>query len=170
MDKTEAIKTLEDAIMLSALVTSKSIGDAWTSVTMENHMPWKSNFIVRSEILWFFLHMMARYAFDVSPEARATLQDKLVPATIQRFITTSFDSSNVKKGFNTKGWETRMANEALEEFNEAEMDYSSCKTLGMEGKGDFAREETVLGKLAARINRLVGQGYSIELRLFILAT
>lgn len=170
MGKTENIKALEDTIMIRALAANKSISDAWSRVTGENPIPWKSDFIVRSEMLWFFLHMMARYALDVSPGARATLQDELVPATIQRLITTSFDGSHVKKGFDTEGWKARMASEALEEFNEAEFDYSSCKTLGVEGKGDFAREETVLGKLAARINRLVGQEFNIELRLLIWAT
>lgn len=169
MDKTEGIKTLEDTIMIWALAANKSISDAWPTVTEEAPIPWKSDFIVRTEMLWFFLHMMTRYAFDVSPKARATLQDELVPATIQRLITTSFDSSNVKKGFDTKGWETRMANEALEEFNEAEMDYSSCKSLGV-NEGDFLREETILGKLAARINSLTGQGANVELRLLIWAT
>jgi hypothetical protein len=170
MDKTKAIKTLEDTIMIWSLAASKAIRDAWADVIGENPMPWKSDFIVRSEMLWFFLHMMERYAFDIGPEARATLQDRIVPAAIQRLISTSFDKSNVQKGFDTKEWETRMANEGLEEFNEAEIDYSSCKTLGVEGKGDFAREETVLGKLAARINNLIGQGYNIDLRLLIWMT
>jgi hypothetical protein len=170
MNKTEGAKILEDTTMIWSLAASKAIRDTWADVIGEDPMPWKSNFIVRSEMLWFFLHMMARYAFDVSPEARATLQDELVPTTIQRFIRTSFDSSQVKKGFDTKGWEIRMANEALEELNEAEMDYTSCRKLGVENEGGFTDEETVLGKLAARINNLIGQGYNIDLRLLIWMT
>ena len=158
MRKTESIEALEDTIMIWALVASESISDAWPEFTGEDPMPWKSNFIVRREMLWFFLHMMARYAFEISPEARATLQDELVPTAIQRLITTSFDRSHVKKGVNVKALDAKMANDALEEFNEAEFDYSSCKTLAGEGKGDseltprFVREETILGKLDARIN------------------
>lgn len=152
MDEIKASNKLEDTIIIWALVASKSISDAWPEFTGEDPMPWKSNFMVRREMLWFFLHMMARYAFEISPEARATLQDELVPATIQRLITTSFDRSHVKKGVNVKALDAKMANDTLEEFNEAEFDYSSCKILGVEGEGDFTREETVLGKLDARIN------------------
>lgn len=170
MDKTEGIKTLEDTIMMCALAANKSISDAWPTVTEEAPIPWKSDFIIRTEMLWFFLHMMTRYAFEVSPKARATLQDELVPATIQRLIITSFDRSHVKKGVDVKALDAGMVDEALEQFNEAEMDYSSCKRLGVEGEGDFLREETVLGKLAARTGNLTGQGASVELRLLIWAT
>ena len=158
MLKTEGINTLEDIIAISSLAASKSVSDEWTEVTGEDSISWKSNFAVRLEMLYFFLHMMARYAFEISPEARATLQDELVPTAIQRLITTSFDRSHVKKGVNVKALDAKMANDALEEFNEAEFDYSSCKTLAGEGKGDseltprFVREETILGKLDARIN------------------
>lgn len=169
MDKTEGIKTLEDTIMIWALAANKSISDAWPKVTEEDPIPWKSDFIIRTEMLWFFLQMMARYAFEISPEARATLQDELVPATIQRLIITSFDRSQVKKGVDVKALDARMFDEALEQFNEAEMDYSSCKRLGVE-EGDFLREGTVLGKLAARIGNLTGQGASVELRLLAWAT
>ena len=171
MGKTESIKTLESTIVTWAFLSSKSISDAWASVTDENPMSWKSNFIVRSEMLWFFLHMMDRYAFEIGgPEIRAAFQDAIAENAIQGLLAASFDSSQVKKGFDVKEWQTRMASDALGEFNEAGLDYSSCKTLGVEGKGDFAREDTSLGKLAARINGLVGQGYNIELRLLIWAT
>lgn len=171
MDKAESVKALEDTIMIWALAANKSISDAWSRVTGENPIPWKSDFIVRSEMLWFFLHMMDRYAFEIGgPEVRATLQDEIVENAIQGLLESSFDSSQAKKGVDVKEWKTRMTSEALEEFNEAGLDYSSCKTLGVEGKGDFAREETVLGKLAARINHLVGQEFNIELRLLIWAT
>ena len=171
LDKIEGIKTLESTIVIWALLSSKSINDAWASVTGEDPIPWKSNFIVRSEMLWFFLYMMDLYAFDIGgPEVRATLQDEIVENAIQALLAASFDSSQAKKGFGVKEWETSMASAALEEFNEAQLDYSSCKRLGVEHVGDFAREETILGKLAARINRLVGQEYNIELRHLIYAT
>ena len=162
---------LESTIVTWALLASKPVSDSLASVAGEEPMPWISNFIVRSEMLWFFLHMMDRYAFEIGgPEVRATFQDEIVENAIQGLLDSSFDSSQAKKGFDVKEWKTRMTNEALEEFNEAGLDYSSCKTLGVEGKADFAREDTILGKLAARINRLVGQELNIELRLLIWAT
>jgi hypothetical protein len=165
------IEALKFTIITWSLLAAQPINDAWASLTGEDPMSVKSNSIVRSEVLWFFLHMMDRYAFSIGgPEVRATLQDAIVENAIQDVLIASFDTSHAKKGFDTKEWLSRMATSALEEFNEAGLDYSSCKTLGVEGKGDFAREGTILGKLAARINHLVGQGYNIQLRLLIWAT
>lgn len=168
MDKTEPLRTLAITVVASALAASELVKDYWSNLTGEDPMPWKSNLVVRSEMLWFFLHMMDRYAFEIGgPRVTDTLQDAIVEDAIQGLLVVSFDSSHVKKGFNAKGWQTRMASEALEEFNEANLDYGACKSLGVEGHGDFAREETVLGKLAARINRLVEQEYSLRFRLLI---
>lgn len=170
-DKTEDIKKLESAIVSWALVSTKPINEAWASVTGEDPMSAKSNFIVRSEMLWFFLHMMDRYAFAIGgPEVRATLQDAIVESAIRGMLASSFDTTPAEKGFDSKEWLNRMASGGIEEFNEAQLDYSSCTTLGVEGTGDFAREETILGKLAARIDQLIGQELNIELRLVIWAT
>lgn len=132
----------------------------------------KSNFVVRSEMLWFFLHMMDRYAFAIGgPEVRATLQDAIVESAIRELLATSFDSSRVKKGFDVEGWETRMVSDLLEEFNEAGLDYSSCTALVTESKVDSCREESILGKLGARICRLIGQHpFNLELRLLLWGT
>ena len=132
----------------------------------------KSNFIVRSEMLWFFLHMMDRWAFAIGgPEVRATLQDAIVEDAIRELLATSFDGSHVKKGFDVEGWETRMVNDLLEEFNDAALDYGSCTALVTERKADFSREESILGKLGARICRLAGQDpFNLNLRLLIWAT
>jgi len=134
-------------------------------------MSMKSNFIVRSEVLWFFLHMMDRYAFQTGgPEVRDALQDAIVENAIHGMLTASFDTTHVDKGFDSKEWLDRMADSLLEEFNEAGLDYSSCRTLGVEGEADFVREETILGRLGARIERLTGQEFNLELRLLIWAT
>ena len=165
------IDTLVSTIVTCSLLATKPINDAWANLTGEDPMSWKSNLVVRAEILWFFLHMMDRYAYSIGgSEVRATLQDAIVENAIQAVLIVSFDTSHAKKGFDSNEWLSRMTSSALEEFNEAGLDYGSCKTLGVEGKGDFLREETTLGKLAARINNLTGQGYSIELRLLIWAT
>lgn len=168
MDKTEPLRTLAITVVASALAASELVKNYWFNLTGEDSIPWKSSFVVQSEMLWFFLHMMDRYAFDIGgPEVTDTLQDAIVEDAIQGLLVISFDSSHVKKGFDVKRWQTRMASEALEEFNEANLGYGACKSLGVEGHGDFTREETVLGKLAARINRLVEQEYSLKFRFLI---
>ena len=167
MLKTEGINTVEDIIIISSLVASKSVSDEWTKVTGEDQMSWKSSFAVRLEMLYFFLHMMSRYAFPISQEARATLQDELVPRTIQRLIKTSFDRSKVKKGVNVKVFDAEMVSSALEEYNEAEIDYSSCKRLGIEDKVGSSSEETILNKLVWRINRSTGHEFTINLEFLV---
>lgn len=171
VEKLPPSKALEVTIVTWALLSTEPINDAWASLTGEDPMPVESNFIVRLEMLFFFLHMMDRYAFAIGgPEVRDTLQDEIVENTIQGVLIASFKPSHVKKGFDVEEWQTRMTSEALEDFNEAGLDYGSCTGLGLEGKADFLREETILGKLAARINRLTGQEFNTNLRLLIWAT
>lgn len=172
MNKTEGIKKLEITIGTWALLSTKPINDAWTSLTGENPMSMQSNFVVRSEMLWFFLHMMDRYAFAIGgPEVRAALQDAIVESAIRELVATSFDSSHVKKGFDVEGWKSRMVSDALEDFNDAGLDYSSCTALVTESKADFSREESILGKLGVRICRFTEQNPSnLNLRLLIWAT
>jgi hypothetical protein len=169
-EKEKALGELENALIIWAVLGSKAISDAWTELAHERP-PEQVDFAIRAEMLHFLLHMVNRYSFDAGgPQARATIQDSIVVKAIRTLITTSFDSSGVKPGFDTKAWEARFVNDLLEDYNDAEMDYSQCKKLGVEGRGDFAREDTILGKLAARINRLGDFGYSIELRLAVWAT
>jgi hypothetical protein len=129
----------------------------------------KSNFVVQLEMLWFFLHMMDRYAFTIGgPEVRATLQDAIVESTIRDLLAATFDSSHVKKGFDVQEWKNRMVSDTLEEFNEAGLDYGSCTALVTESKVDAFREDSILGKLGARICRLTGQNpLNLNLRLLI---
>jgi hypothetical protein len=170
-DKNKGIKNLEITIGTWALLSTKPINDTWASLTGENPMSVQSNFVVRSEMLWFFLHMMDRYALAIGgPEVRATLQDAIVEHAIRELVTTSFNSSHVKKGFDVEGWKGRMVSDALEDFNEAGLDYRSCTALVTENKADFSREESILGKLGARICRFTEQNPSnLNLRLLIWA-
>ncbi len=167
MPKTKDIEVLEDIIVISSLNACKSISEEWNEVTTENPMSWQSNYTVRLETLFFFLHMMSRYAFEINPEARAILQDELVIRTIKRLVETSFDRSNVKKEIDVKALDTKIINEALEYFNEAEVDYSSCKRLGVEDKVGSPSEENVLNKLAWRISRFTGFEFNLKLEFLV---
>lgn len=167
MSITKDIKALEDIIVISSLVASKSVSDEWDKVTDEEPMPWKSDFAVRLEMLYFFLHMMARYAFTVSQESRNMLQDELVLKTVQRLIQTSFDKSHVKERVDVKELDAQMVNNVLEAYNEAEIDYSACKRLGIEDKVGSSSEETVLNKLVWRVSRSTDFEYTLNLEFLI---
>jgi hypothetical protein len=83
-------------------------------------------------------------------------------------LTVSFQSGHDKKGF--EQWINDMSSAGLEEFNNAGMDYGSYKTLGIEKAGDFAKEDSVIGKLATRIERSTGKGNNLNLRLLVWST
>lgn len=169
-EKMKAIKALEMTIVTSALLSTKPINDAWASVTGEDQMSMESNFVVRSEMLWFFLLMMERYALGIGdPEARDALQDAIVGGAIQGILTASFDTSHAKKGFDSKGWLNRMTSDMLEDYNEAASDYDSCASL-VDELPDPSGKRTILGKLGARIARQVDQQYNMNLLILISMT
>lgn len=160
MAQEKIIDTLESTIVTCSLLATKPINDAWSSITGECPISWKSNLVVRSEMLWFFLLMMERYALEMgSQEARATLQDAIVENAIQAVLIAAFDTTHVKKGFDVKKWQTDMASSALEEFNEAATDYDSVKVL-VDESPDLAGKRTILGRLSVRIARQVEQQHN----------
>ena len=171
LGRNKVIVALGKNIVASAFLSAGLVNDAWTRLTGEAPTI-KSDFIVRSEMLWFFLHVMDRYSFHTSgPEVRDILQDAIVENAIETMLTTSFDTTHAERGFDSEEWMSRMASNGLEEFNEAGLDYSSCTRSGMESSGDFFdREETILGKLATRIGRLTGQELNLDLRILIQET
>ncbi len=167
MAETKIIEALESTIVTWSLLSTEPINDAWASITGEDPMSWKSNFIVRSEMLWFFLLMMERHALGMgSQEVRATLQDAIVENAIQAVLIAAFDTTHVKKGFDAKEWLNRMAIDALEAYNEAVSDYDSCTTL-VDKLPDLSGKRTILGKLGVRIGRQVGQQFNPNLLLLI---
>ena len=63
-----------------------------------------------------------------------------------------------------------MVRDALDDFNEAGLDYGSCTELVTESNADACSEESILGRLGARICRLTEQHpFNLELRLLIWA-
>jgi len=129
----------------------------------------RSNFVVRTEMLWFFLHMLNRFAFDIGgPEFRAMLQDAIAVNAVKMMIETSFDPSGAKPGFDVEAWHGRMVTSGVQGMNEAEADYSCCTEVFAEsGVGGFLREDSMIGRLAGRIAREVDQQHNPDLRLLI---
>ncbi|MEA3406644.1 MAG: hypothetical protein U9R48_01020 [Chloroflexota bacterium] len=164
-------------IGMSALVSYKGIIGAVAEVTDEWAISEQLDFAIRLEMLWFFLHIVDRYAFGIGgPEFRAALQDEIAVPSIQAMVTASFvDSSDVEEGFDAKAWESRMVSDLIEEYNNSTLDYSMCKELGVKGLdstnseevvfGQLNGEETILAKLAGRINRLVSEEFDVLLRV-----
>jgi len=172
-----ALKVLEATVVITSLGASGPIDEAWPTITGENPMSAKSNFLVRIEMLAFFLHMLSRFALAVGgANARAVLQDAIVPNAIRGLITACFDASGAAERFDVDEWEARMVSNIIGVVNEAELDYSSCNevvTGGEAGLPALLREENMAGKLAGRIARQVdwkGDVHGIQLRLLIATT
>ena len=163
------ITSLQTSIGTTSILSTEPINDAWGEVTGENPMSQRSNYVVRAEMLWFFLHMLNRFAFDAGgPEFRAILQDAIAVKAVKMMIESSFDASRANPGFDVEDWRSRMVTSGVEEMNGAEADYSSCADVFAEsGVGAFLREDSIIGRLAGRIAREADQEHNPELRLLI---
>lgn len=146
---------LQTNLVTTSLLSTAPINEAWARLTGEEPMSWKSNVLVRMEMLWFFLHMMNRFALDAEgEEARATLQYAITENAIQGVIIESFDVSHAEKGFDVEEWRARTLSATISSMNEADLQYGSCTELIGPGKTaltSMLREETIVGKLAGRI-------------------
>ena len=139
--------------MLSALAASDPIDKAWSKATGEKPMSWLSNWIVRSELLFFFLHFVDSHAYAIAgPKVRDHMIDEIVPASIRGLIKSSFDGSHVKQGYDVKAWERRAMTETIEHFNDSTDRYASCKKWYSETPGDLVHKDTVVGIMAVIIN------------------
>jgi hypothetical protein len=163
------IVDLGTSIVKWSIQSAAQINAAWGDLTGEIPMSQESNFIVRSEMLLFFLHMMDRFSFVVGgADVRATLQDAIVQNAIETLLTTSFQPGSDKEGF--EQWISDMSSAGLEDFNNAGIDYSSCRAVGIEKPGSFFMEDSIIGKLAARIVQKTGRGNKGNLSLLIFPT
>ena len=161
-------RELETNVRGTSLAASRAINDAWASVTGEQRMSAKFDFIVRMEMVWFFLHVVNRTAFHIrGPQARALVQDAVAHGVVKKAVKLSFDIDVVRaqEGFDAERW-------ATEGLNETELDYSSCTELFGESSGPVAwlDDQSVVGRLGKRIAEAAGHEQNQALRLLIAET
>jgi hypothetical protein len=167
------LKELESSVATTSLLATEPINKAWGGLTGENPISAKSNFSVRLEMLWFFLHVVNRFAFGIGgPGARATIQDAIATTVMTDAITSSFDISQANKGFDAEKWQRNMITDVIEGLNEAEAAYGSCKEVYGEssGVGAWLSDDSVVGRLAGRIAETAGQSDNVDLKLLIAKT
>ena len=159
------IGELEGIIATTSVAGVQPIHDDWEEVTGEP-MSDRSDFIVRTEMVWFLLHMVARYAFKIGgPQARATIQDAIGASVVTSVVTFSFDTSDVQEGIDVEQMHRQMIGSCMTELNEAEAEYSSCKEVY--GASTVPTTEGIIGRLASRIATSTGQEDNVVLRLLI---
>ena len=164
-------KDIEAIIITSSLLATESISEKWAEVTSEDPMPTKSNWIVRTEMVFVFLHMMYRYAFEAGgPEFRDILQDSVSENAIREIVTLSFpETRNVEGNSDIEQWLYNIIDECITDLNQTDRDYTNCERLFSKRKraGTPFDEETILGKLAGMICNETDQAVNVPLRLLI---
>lgn len=164
------LKEIEGSVGTTSLLATEPINKAWAGLTGENPMSQKHNFFVRMEMLYFFLHLVNRYAFEAGgADARAAIQDAIATNVVTNAITSSFTISQAKEGFDVEQWQRNMISGGIEGLNDAEDDYGSCKEVYGESTGFAAllSDESVVGRLGSRIAEATGQADNADLRMFI---
>lgn len=164
------LKEIEESVLMTSLLVTEPINNAWAGLTGENAMSQKHNFFVRMEMLSFFLHLVNRYAFEAGgADARAAIQDAITTNVVTNVITSSFTISQAKEGFDAEQWQRNMISQGIEGLNDAEYDYGSCKEVYGESTGFAAllSDESVVGRLGIRIAEATGQADNADLRMFI---
>lgn len=164
------LKEIEGSVGTTSLLATEPINKAWAGLTGENPMSQTHNFVVRMEMLWFFLHLVNRYAFEAGgPDARAAIQDAIATNVVTNAVTSWLDISQPKVGFDAEQWERNMISGGIEGLNDAEADYGSCKEVYGESTGAAAllSDESVVGRLGGRIADTTGQPENADLRMFI---
>lgn len=162
-------KNLEDTIVGAAIGSRTLLEDQIRRAHSTDQQSWASyNFLVRAEIMAFFLHMLSRHSFSFGgPSARAVLQDAVVGNTVRELVRGTWNTSQVREGFDAEEWLSRQDAMVLEIVNEAETDYSSCTKLVGEGAGTLLDETTFLGKLASRVSQQINTELDLDLRLLV---
>ena len=156
---------LGHAVVATALMATEPVNKEWGEVTGEAPMSPKSNYIVRMETVWFFLHVVNRTAFAIGGnDARAFIQDAIATSVVSSIVKSSYDISTAKEGFDAEQWQQRMINSAIEALNESELDYGACKKLAGESVLD---ESCAVGRFAARVAESIDQKDTVGLRLLV---
>lgn len=148
------MEQLQINVVTWSLVSTRMISDAWPTITGGEQTSSQSNLIVRTEMLWFLLHMLNRVALQAGgPEVMTTLREAIARKAVQSVIVAFVDLSALEDWDEARKWEERLTDEAMAALEESENDYSYCNELIDENNS--LNEDTIIGKLCARIARQV---------------
>ncbi|MBI2918307.1 MAG: hypothetical protein HYY01_09965 [Chloroflexi bacterium] len=166
----QAFEELELNVVLSCLAATKKVCQAWPELSGGKPASSKEDWVIRSEMLFFLLHMVNRLAFQSGgSQVMASLQDWVIPRAVRRLVTTSWDRSQAKPGSESLLW--KMVNDAIEDLNDAEEEYASCKAFGLEeGKPGVFNNDSLLGRLGHRVERNLGINPDPTLRARLMDT
>lgn len=153
----DAVDALCELTVVTAVLAAEPINKAWADLSGERPMSQKSNFAVRSEFVWFFLHVVSRAAYDVGgAQARDKIQDAIARRVVELLIDESFNSSSVRPGFDAVAWRQRMIDDCLAAYShEAEPEYGLIPHIVGSDLAENITAGSVVGRLCERITETV---------------
>jgi hypothetical protein len=163
------LRALEQAVVLASLSAAADIQKAWpqhTGIALTNP---QDGYAISMEILYFFLHIVNRDAFELGGSAaRDQIQDALVVRVLDGVIRASFDARNARAEFDSERWFKRMLEEAIENLNSAEMEYGHLTEVFGDGADmlDFS-QPTVLVALHRNVAAVCSEEDNLFLRTAI---
>jgi hypothetical protein len=153
----DAVDALCELTLMTAVLATRPINDAWADLSGERPMSQNSNFVVRSEFVLFFLHVVSRAAYDIGgAQARDQIQDAIVRRVVESLIDDSFNSSNVQPGFDAVAWRQRMIDDGLAAYShKAETEYGTIPHIVGSDLAESITAGSVVGRLCERITETV---------------
>jgi len=161
IDQTDA-RLVEAEILLATAAVAEQVSEVFE--IEDGAMRW----MVSLQVLSFFLHYMNRRAFaKKGPDFRAAIQDTITVSSIERLYDSSWDTSNVKPGFDKEAFKQRAIEDSIEFINDAEEELSTCKEIF----SDIATaRDTVLGCYTAGLLTGIGESDTHPLGLLVATT
>lgn len=167
--KRQLVLDLGNTVINASLSAEGAILDAWKTMPELGGKPndWKTSWVVRTEMIFFLLHLMDRFAFQaVGREIADMLVDIVTPSVLESVTVSSWEAPPTGE---KRELRARMLKELIVDFNNAAEDYSSASQLVAESTagGTVYNDKTLFGKLCGRIARELGFEHALEFRLII---
>ena len=153
--KRKASDTEEKQLILTitqaTLSANLCMNSAWKGTT-GHKLTHEADFMIRREMLYFFLTMTDRYAFAIGgTKFRDTLMGKIAKPTIEGIIDFSFKLKSIfESKAEQEAYLTGFTDSLMEEYNQVEIDYGNRKL----SEGSPTIGDTPYELLSRRINEI----------------
>ncbi len=169
-DKAKLISSLGNTIITASLAAEGAIFDVWRATPEIGGNPEtsKASWVIRTEMFFFYLHLMDRFVWQKGGQETADI----ILAPVSLFVLESVEvaSWEAPETGEKEGLRKRMIEELIEDFNNAIEEYGTVNQLmaDRESGGTCYNDKTIFGKLCARISKDLGLQHSYDFRLMIL--
>ncbi len=153
-EKSKVAEELGSTIAIWSLSTSETIVSELFEFLYDKGLTRDKYFDIHMEILTFFLLNFQRFAVDKGGEKLLKLLHAETADSAIRMVLVQLNSYRDSNLENTVQY-------ALDYYNRAAVDYDCCQVL-VESTPDYEGERTVIGKLSARIAKILNEPFIAE--------